>query len=152
MRSVLETYKGFKSAFGRKGNLLLSGEETELNYRLKDAGYPIWFCPRAIVHHQIPSDRLSKPYFRSRSYWSGRSAALIDYEVFQKNYHILIIRRLLFRLSKNLLRSIYFSFFVRKNLFELEIYMCEVIGYIHQVFRILLKNHEVSQGNSKLPL
>ena len=132
VRSILETYKGFKSKFGRKGKLLLSGEETELNYRLKDAGYPIWFCPRAIVHHHIPSDRLLKSYFRSRSYWTGRSAALLDFEVSQGNYQITFIRRIISRLTINLLRALFFSILKRNNPFEIEVYICEVFGYVSQ--------------------
>jgi len=151
-RSVLKKMRGFKKQLDRKGNILLSGGETELNYRIQKENYPTWFCPKAIVYHHIPPKRCSKKYFRSISYWAGRSAALVDHEVFQKNYHIVIIRRILSRLSKNLIRSIIFCLFVRKNSFELEIYIREVIGYIHQGFRILLKNHEVSQINSKLPL
>ena len=143
-RSILKEMNGFKPHLGRKGNILLSGEETELNYRIQKDNYPIWFCPKAIIYHHIPPKRCSKEYFRSISYWSGRTKALVDFEVNQKNYKIIIIRRILSRFSKNLCGSIIKSILVRKNLFEFEINLLENIGYLCQGTLILVKGSKLN--------
>ena len=54
------------------------GEDSELFIRLKRAGFLGVYEPRMKVFHLIPSDRVTKRYFRRWHRGYGRSAALID--------------------------------------------------------------------------
>jgi GT2 family glycosyltransferase len=142
-RELLEKYCGFNSKLGRKGNLLLSGEETELNLRLHNDGYPIYHCPQAIVHHQIHPTRLSKSFFRSRYYWSGRTWALIHSELFGE-HHIKkeLLRRFLIGLTIDTARWIYYGILIRRNPFLIELYLRETIGYIQQGLLLMGKSNQ----------
>ena len=73
--AVLEV-GGFDPRFGRKGSLLLSGEEDDLCARLETAGYRRFYTPHAIVDNPIPEERLTRKWFLSRGYWQGRTSAL----------------------------------------------------------------------------
>jgi GT2 family glycosyltransferase len=77
-RQAFERVGVFSTAFGRKGNSLISYEEVELCYRIEEAGGKILYVPDAVVHHLIPIKRLSKDWFLERFYWQGRSEARFD--------------------------------------------------------------------------
>jgi glycosyltransferase involved in cell wall biosynthesis len=66
----------FDTRLGRKGEQMMSREESDLNLRLQDAGYEIWWLPGAAVRHLVPASRLK---FRAmlRAWFSeGRSIAI----------------------------------------------------------------------------
>ena len=66
----------FDTRLGRKGQEMMSREESDLNLRLQDAGYEIWWLPGAGILHFIPASRLN---FRAamRSWFAeGRSIAI----------------------------------------------------------------------------
>ena len=74
LRGLLLESGGSNLQPGRRGNgVLLRGEDTDLNSMMHKAGYGMWYCPKAVVHHAIPVQRLSKPFFRTRTYWAGRA-------------------------------------------------------------------------------
>jgi glycosyltransferase involved in cell wall biosynthesis len=75
-RDHLERLGGFDERFGRKGNSLLSGEDTDLCERTLAAGGTLVYEPRAIVHHWIPAERVSSAYLRRRAIATGRTRAL----------------------------------------------------------------------------
>jgi GT2 family glycosyltransferase len=136
-RQLLEELDGFNPKFGRRGNLLLSGEETELNFRIRSAGYPIWFCPGAIVHHYIPRSRLKKTFFRSRFYWSGRTWALLHKEIHKGDGAFSkIARHALYLLTSGLARSLATNILKRRNPFLFELYLYELEGYLVQAVKI----------------
>jgi glycosyltransferase involved in cell wall biosynthesis len=74
---LLRQVGGFSSSLGRKGNLLLSNEETALMQRIEDIGRDIIWEPSASVSHHAPPDRLTKKWFRSRARWQGISHAVL---------------------------------------------------------------------------
>jgi len=76
-KSILEELGGFNENLGRKGTLLLSGEETELQERLVAGNKVIWYCPAMAVQHFVPSQRLQPKWFYRRYYWGGISDALM---------------------------------------------------------------------------
>lgn len=137
-RHMLAELGGFDARFGRIGNSLLSGEETELNFRGKFAGWQIWYCPAAIVRHFIFPSRMRHDFFRQRYYWSGRTWALLDHSVYGSSY---LIRRSLHRLalgiSLDIPRYFYFGWIKRRNPLLTEIYYRELMGYLLQSIDLL---------------
>ncbi len=72
-RDALQAIGGFSPSLGRRGNNLLSHEESELWERLRDAGHCSAYDPAAWVHHHIPAIRMRPAWFRRRIFWEGVS-------------------------------------------------------------------------------
>ncbi|HTW73109.1 MAG TPA: glycosyltransferase [Acetobacteraceae bacterium] len=72
----LRAVGGFADTVGRFGNALLSDEDVQLAWRLRDAGLPVRFDSRIVVHHQIQAARLTPAWLLSRLYWQGVSTVL----------------------------------------------------------------------------
>lgn len=64
-RSVLEATGGFRPSFAGPRT---SGEDTELAWRAKAAGFRSAFAPDALVHHEVWPSRFG-PYLRDRLRW-----------------------------------------------------------------------------------
>jgi glucosyl-dolichyl phosphate glucuronosyltransferase len=62
---------------GRRGMSLLGQEVREWGLRARAAGLSGFYIPDMVVHHIIPSDRLTKKYFRRWFYWHGVSRAIL---------------------------------------------------------------------------
>ncbi|MGA7934587.1 MAG: glycosyltransferase [Kovacikia sp.] len=77
-RDALEIAGGFHEQLGRKGQSLLSGEETLLNVTLTSQGERFYYSPQAWVRHWIPKERINPNWLVQRGYWQGRSVALVD--------------------------------------------------------------------------
>ena len=96
-RDALEKAGGFCEQLGRKGQSLLSGEETLLNATLKAQGEGFYYSPQALVSHWVPKERINPQWLIQRSYWQGYSAALFDnilgksslYQRFSSIWHLL---------------------------------------------------------------
>ncbi|MDR3133658.1 MAG: glycosyltransferase [Prevotellaceae bacterium] len=71
--SMFKKYGLFNPGLGRKGNNLDGGEEKDFFYRLASAGEKIYYVPDAIVHHYVPSRRLTFDFFRRQSIGIGKS-------------------------------------------------------------------------------
>jgi GT2 family glycosyltransferase len=76
--SAFELVGGFSESFGRVGGVLRSSEELEWCRRVQAAGLGVAFVASARVAHIIMPDRLKLSYFLKRSYWQGRSDALLE--------------------------------------------------------------------------
>jgi len=79
-RHLLETVGGFQTSLGRRGESLLSNEETMLHRKLKAAGYACIYHPEIIAWHHIQASRLKKIWFIRRLYWQGVSDAFVQIE------------------------------------------------------------------------
>jgi glycosyltransferase involved in cell wall biosynthesis len=79
-KEVFDEIGVFPTDLGRLGNCLLSNEETSLCKKIEKSGKMIAFAPNAVVHHKINRGRLTKQWFYHRSYWQGRSDAILDSE------------------------------------------------------------------------
>jgi glycosyltransferase involved in cell wall biosynthesis len=77
-RELLEVTRGFDVTLGRKGNNLISCEETLLNHQLVVHGHPLYYDPRVSVHHHIAASRLAKEWHIRRQYWNGASVAIAE--------------------------------------------------------------------------
>lgn len=74
--ALARAQEGFRTDLGRVGRNLLSGEEQELIDRIQAAGHPSWYEPAAVVHHHIPTTRLTRRWLLSRARGQGASDAL----------------------------------------------------------------------------
>jgi glycosyltransferase involved in cell wall biosynthesis len=66
----------FDIRLGRKGEQMMSREESDLNLRLQDAGYEIWWLPGATVRHLVPASRLKFRAMMCGWFSEGRSIAI----------------------------------------------------------------------------
>ena len=74
-RSALARYGNFREDLGVVGGNPISGEDTELFARILAGGGTMGFVPRAIVHHLIPPDRMTRAYLRRKSFAFGMGTA-----------------------------------------------------------------------------
>ena len=61
----------FRTELGRKGNSLVSGEDTVFVDELFSKGCKALFVPGAKVYHQIPADRISLKWVTRRAFAEG---------------------------------------------------------------------------------
>jgi len=73
-RSVFVKYGGFRTDMGPCPGSEIRNEDTELGRRILAAGEKLWYEPFAIVYHEIPQERLTKPYFLRFWFDSGRAS------------------------------------------------------------------------------
>jgi glycosyltransferase involved in cell wall biosynthesis len=76
-RGALERAGGFDPRIGRKAGTLLGQEVREWCLRARAQGLTGYYIPDMAVQHIIPSDRLTKRYFRRWFYWRGISRAML---------------------------------------------------------------------------
>ena len=75
-RAALDHFGTFREDLGVVGKNPMSGEDTELFARIIDQGGRIGFAERAVVHHRISPDRLTRQYFRRKSFAFGFGTAV----------------------------------------------------------------------------
>jgi glycosyltransferase involved in cell wall biosynthesis len=75
-KKVLRQIGGFPEHLGRVGELLLSGEGG-VDRLIRRAGFRLFYDPAILVRHNIPAARLTRTWFRRRSFWQGVSLNLL---------------------------------------------------------------------------
>jgi glycosyltransferase involved in cell wall biosynthesis len=75
-RPTLLQAGGFRVDIGRHGAVLLADEEVQLAWKLQDAGHPVLYDSRIVVHHQIQASRLNPAWLLRRLYWQGASTVM----------------------------------------------------------------------------
>ena len=76
-RRILKEIGGFRTDLGRQGSRLLSNEEIFARLQIEELGYRCYYHPEIIVKHHMHASRISKSWFRRRSYWQGISDAVM---------------------------------------------------------------------------
>lgn len=76
-RALILKVGGFDESLGRVGKVLLCSEETDLVNRIREAGHPIYYEPKAVVSHLVSRSRLTKAWHFERAKWYGISDGLI---------------------------------------------------------------------------
>lgn len=71
LKSTLERLEGFDSRLGRVSDLLLSGEETQFQHRLKSMGGRLFYHPGIHIFHFVGRERTKPGFFYRRYYWGG---------------------------------------------------------------------------------
>jgi hypothetical protein len=79
-RAILDKVGRYDTSLGRNGARLLAGEDEDMYQRLLAAGARGLYVPDLIIYHYVPSERLTKSYFRRWSFWRGVSAGVMDRE------------------------------------------------------------------------
>ncbi|WP_373231281.1 glycosyltransferase [Cohnella sp.] len=74
-RKILNELR-FPEWLGRKGQSLLSGEETWLFGQIRKRGQKLYYIPDMKISHFIPVNRLSPEWIKKRYYYQGVSNAL----------------------------------------------------------------------------
>lgn len=63
-KSIISQIGDFNSELGRKGDLLLGGEEKDFFYRIKNEHIQIYYLPHLKITHIIPASRLHIDYIK----------------------------------------------------------------------------------------
>lgn len=79
-KKIFKQLGRFRTDLGRKGASLLSGEEIDFCERITKSGGKIIYCPKAVVSHLVPKERLTRTFFRKRMFIEGVSLARKDKE------------------------------------------------------------------------
>jgi glycosyltransferase involved in cell wall biosynthesis len=66
----------FDTRLGRKGEKMMSREESDLNLRLENAGHELWWLPAAAIRHFVSSSRLTFRATMRERFAEGQSAAI----------------------------------------------------------------------------
>jgi glycosyltransferase involved in cell wall biosynthesis len=74
-RAAFARFGRFREDLGVVGGNPISGEDTELFARILARGGTMSFAPRAIVHHLIPPERMTRAYLRRKSFAFGMGTA-----------------------------------------------------------------------------
>jgi glycosyltransferase involved in cell wall biosynthesis len=78
-RSLLARVGPYSVDLGRApGRRLLSCEDDDMFTRLLSIGARGFSRPDLIIHHYVPPERLTKPYFRRWCFWHGVSQGVLD--------------------------------------------------------------------------
>lgn len=77
-RSAALEVGGFDGWLGRTGGNLLSGEESDLTRRLREAHWDIVYTPAAAVVHQVLPERVERRWLRRRGWAQGLSNARLE--------------------------------------------------------------------------
>lgn len=72
-REAVDRVGTFDPQLGRKGEMLMAGEEKDFIDRLRRAGGEVWWLPSAVILHHIPASRLTREYFDKVTLMIGRS-------------------------------------------------------------------------------
>jgi glycosyltransferase involved in cell wall biosynthesis len=78
--SVFEGGIRFNEDIGPSVGSYIMGSETELNFRLSDAGYLFWFESPLAVKHQIRPEQLSPTWLAGRAKRFGRATTFKEYQ------------------------------------------------------------------------
>ncbi|HYM69661.1 MAG TPA: glycosyltransferase family A protein [bacterium] len=135
-RDVLTRVGLFDTALGPAGARRTVGEESELCWRIQQAGGTVYYCGQAVVSHVIPDARMTKRSFRDRAYWQGRTIALLHAKYsFEAPEHRLAHTAAVFAKSwaKSLVRP---GAVDRDTLFADELALRFCVGYSHQAMLV----------------
>jgi glycosyltransferase involved in cell wall biosynthesis len=78
---VLKKANGLREDLGRQGDNLRASAENFLRQQTDDWGLVTVYHPDILVHHHIPSSRLTKKWFKNAAFWQGKSEAIMLYPV-----------------------------------------------------------------------
>jgi len=77
-RQALEKIGGFEESLGRQGySILISNEETDMQRKLLQEGFNLYFLPEFTVHHNMISARQNFNWLSKRAFLQGASDALL---------------------------------------------------------------------------
>jgi glucosyl-dolichyl phosphate glucuronosyltransferase len=82
-RDVLNSVGGWRTDLGKVNNTLICGEDHEIFMRFRRHGfYSGYYNPKIVVRHFVPTQRLTRRYFRHWFFWHGKTTALMLADVY----------------------------------------------------------------------
>ena len=72
-KSIISKIGTFNEKLGRTGKSMMGGEEKDFFHRIKKSKIPIYYFPKMLVNHVIPSERLTVQFIRTQALGIGRS-------------------------------------------------------------------------------
>ncbi|HEY6124081.1 MAG TPA: glycosyltransferase family 2 protein [Steroidobacteraceae bacterium] len=72
-RQFLDAIGGFNDELGAKGQNIMQGDELDVFQRLSDMKTKVVYEPRAVVHHWVPAERVTRKWLLRRAYKHGYS-------------------------------------------------------------------------------
>ena len=76
-RRVVEKIGGFLPGLGRWGNVPYGGEETELLRRALDAGFRMFYAPKAVLKHWVAPRQVTIEYLGAAAFGNGLARAFL---------------------------------------------------------------------------
>lgn len=76
-REAVQKVGGFNPRLGRRAGKLLGQEQREWCLRATSEGLTGFYAPGMVLQHFVPSERLTKRYFRRWFFWRGISRAVL---------------------------------------------------------------------------
>ena len=112
---------GFRSTLtGRSGKQMSAGEDTEICYALRLAGWRLWYDENLMLRHFIPAERLTVGYLTRLRRGFGRQSIGIDPYRFYVSFQPSDIRPLFGKIwLRQLLREIYIVLFRDQSLWRM---------------------------------
>lgn len=158
-KEVFEKVGLFNPELGRKKLSLLSGEESELFYRVNQLGMKTIYTPFAVVKHLIPPNRTGKEWILKRVYWGGISEVVFEQLISTKSKKLILKEMIqdIGALKKGILGN-YFSpkkiyWHIKRLRFEQWAHYCYKLGIIRQkcleIFTIRVQKNcsNINAGN-----
>lgn len=94
-RQMVIDMGGFRTHCGRLKRRTISGAETEMINRIIGEGFPVYYCPEAIVKHIVVPERRTKKFLIKRVKGDGATQPLLDLD--RKEFRdVNICRRILY--------------------------------------------------------
>jgi len=100
-KSILAELDGFPTKVGMRGQKIGYGEETQIQIKLRDAGYKIGYDPNWIMYHLVNRYKLTPLWFIKSGFASGRDAK----ETYNETNSIMDIVKNLYRAAKLIFRN-----------------------------------------------
>lgn len=126
----------FNVSLGRKDNVLLSGEESELFRTVLSHDWKIVYSPAMVVYHRIDPKRLLKKYMHKWYFYSGVSIALQNNKVVFKDY-VVYLKFFFEFLSKWIILVL----LKRNNAFRCKVEIFRSVGYFYgKIFNYKYRN------------
>ena len=128
----------------REGKKLSAGGDSEIVLRIMNVGYELWYTPDCVLHHFIPTKRISETYLFNLMYGFGAAAPYIAVMRWNRSYYIWLIISIL-RIFKGFLQVV--ACYVKasinpKNQAETLIMWNWTKGQVHSLFIIMSMNGE----------
>lgn len=98
----------------REGKKLSAGGDSEIVLRILNAGYELWYTPDCVLHHFIPTRRISETYLADMVYGFGVAAPYIATLRWNSSYFIWLTVSIL-RILKYLLETIFYEIAAFRN-------------------------------------
>jgi len=124
-KDVFQSIGMFPTNLGRVGKCLLSNEEIELCRKIEASGKRIAFAHKAVIHHKIHPERIRRLWLYHRTYWQGRSNAVLD---------INSGTSIFYQMQSRIARLRHVTMDNNASDCDRKCINREIVGYIHQLF------------------